>query len=438
VRPTIATILSFLLLAAPASAAGPGASPLERTREPAPRGGPGSTAARDGAVARAAALSAGQLKSTLRGPMRSAGGASGAAVIDLTNERPLFALRSDRLRTPASVEKLYTTSTALIRYGPSASLETTVAGVGALEGDTWKGDLYLHGAGDPTFGSLSFTRRAYGSGATTYTLAQQLESAGIERVEGRVLGDDSVFDGFRGVPDSGLRAVSPYVGPLSALSYDRGGNAGFAAGKLKEALKARKVVVTGRAGAAKAPADAEELASVDSPSMSTIARLTNRPSDNFFAETLIKGLGARFGNEGSTAAGAGVVRSTVARFNVSPRVVDGSGLSRGNRTTPGELVGFLSGLRADEQEAFEALRASLPVAGRSGTLYGRMRGTAAQGRCQAKTGTLSNVSALAGYCETQGGETVAFAFLMNGVNVGGARSLQDRMVAAIARYDAEG
>ena len=163
-RLTIAAILSFLLLAAPASAAGPGAPPLERTREPAPRGGPGSTAARGGAVARAAALSAGQLKSTLRGPMRSAGGASGAAVIDLTNERPLFALRSDRLRTPASVQKLYTTSTALIRYGPSVSLETTVAGVGALEGDTWKGDLYLHGAGDPTFGSLSFTRRSHRHG----------------------------------------------------------------------------------------------------------------------------------------------------------------------------------------------------------------------------------------------------------------------------------
>ena len=437
-RPAFLAISSVfaLALAAPASAAGPGAPPLERTREDATRAGAGSAAATGRPVARAAALSAGQLKSALRGPMRSSGGASGATVIDLTNERPLFRLRSDRLRTPASVQKLYTTSTALLRYGPDASLKTTVAGVGALQGDTWKGDLYLHGAGDPTFGSLSFTRRAYGTGATTYALAQQLESAGIERVDGRVLGDDSVFDGFRGVPDSGLRAVSPYVGPLSGLSYDRGGNASFAAAKLKEALKARKVVVTGRAGAAKAPSDAEELASVDSPPMGTLARLTNRPSDNFFAETLIKGLGAQFGNEGSTAEGARVVRSTVARFNITPRVIDGSGLSRGNRTTPSQVVGLLSGLRADEQEAFETLRASLPVAGRSGTLYGRMRGTAAQGRCQAKTGTLSNVSALAGYCETQGGETVAFAFLMNGVNVGGARSLQDRMVAAIARYDA--
>ncbi len=453
-RAILATSLLLLALAAPASAAGPGAPPIERTRESghrggateapqiertrerAQRGGAGSTAAPGGPVARAA-LSAGQLESTLRGPMRSAGGGSGAAVMDLTNERSLFQMRSNTLRTPASVEKLYTTSTALLRYGSGASLETSVAGVGAREGETWNGDLYLHGAGDPTFGSLSFTRRAYGTGATTYALAQQLESAGIERVDGRVLGDDSVFDGFRGVPDSGLRAVSPYVGPLSGLSYDRGGSARFAAMKLKEALKARKIVVTGRAGTAKAPSEADELASVDSPPMSTIARLTNRPSDNFFAETLIKGLGAQFGSEGSTAAGAGVVRSTVARFDIRPRVIDGSGLSRGNRTTPGQVVGLLRGLRADEQEAFEALRASLPVAGRSGTLYGRMRGSAAQGRCQAKTGTLSNVSALAGYCETQGGETVAFAFLMNGVNVGGARSLQDRMVASIARYDAD-
>jgi D-alanyl-D-alanine carboxypeptidase/D-alanyl-D-alanine-endopeptidase (penicillin-binding protein 4) len=86
---------------------------------------------------------------------------------------------------------------------------------------------------------------------------------------------------------------------------------------------------------------------------------------------------------------------------------------------------------------FDALFAALPVAGRNGTLYNRMRGTAAQDRCHAKTGTLSNVSALAGYCQAQGGELVAFAFLMNRVSVSGARDLQDRMTAAIARYDAD-
>ena len=75
--------------------------------------------------------------------------------------------------------------------------------------------------------------------------------------------------------------------------------------------------------------------------------------------------------------------------------------------------------------------------GRNGTVYNRMRGTAAQDRCHAKTGTLRDVSALAGFCTTTGGERVAFAFLMNRVYPSAARVLQDRMTVALARYDAD-
>jgi D-alanyl-D-alanine carboxypeptidase/D-alanyl-D-alanine-endopeptidase (penicillin-binding protein 4) len=77
---------------------------------------------------------------------------------------------------------------------------------------------------------------------------------------------------------------------------------------------------------------------------------------------------------------------------------------------------------------------SLAVAGRSGTLAHRMRGTAAEGRCRAKTGTLNFVANLAGYCHARGGDTIAFAFLMNGVNVLTARRAQDKMAAALASY----
>ena len=90
----------------------------------------------------------------------------------------------------------------------------------------------------------------------------------------------------------------------------------------------------------------------------------------------------------------------------------------------------------DESEAGVAFDESLAVVGRNGTVYNRMRGTAAQDRCHAKTGTLRDVSALAGFCNTTGGERVAFAFLMNRVYPRGARALQDRMTVALARYDA--
>lgn len=435
-RPLSSLFALLLALAAAAPAAGaatpapaPGAASLERTREPV-----ASTAAPASRATASARLSPARLKAALRAPMRSAGRGSGASVVDFTTGRALFRSRSGTRRSPASVEKLYTTGAALLRYGPEATLTTRVVGDGQLAGDTFTGDLYLVGAGDPTFGSLGFTRANYGTGATTFALAQALAGKGIRRVEGRILGDDGVFDGFRGVPDSGLRSVSPYVGPLSGLSYDRGGSASYAARQLKVALKGQSVSVSGSTGAGKATAGLAELASVASPPIRTIVRLTNRPSDNFFAETLIKGLGARFGGGGSTALGAGVVRSTVARYGIRPTVVDGSGLSRSDRTSPSQMVTFLDGMR--REAAFEAFRSSLPVAGRSGTLYSRMRGTAAQGRCSAKTGTLSNVSALAGYCQSTGGELMGFALLMNGVSVSSARSLQDRMVAAIARYDA--
>jgi D-alanyl-D-alanine carboxypeptidase/D-alanyl-D-alanine-endopeptidase (penicillin-binding protein 4) len=425
----------LLALAAPVSAqAAPGALPLEQTRERAPSGTTPRSAATP--TARASAISGSRLASMLRGPMSQAGSGSGGVVLDVTNNRALFGSRAGTRRAPASVQKIYTVVTTLLRHGPDETLRTRLYGDGQLDDGTYTGNLYIKGTGDPTFGSRSFTQRNYGGGGTTFELARKLAEAGVERLRGNVYGDDDYFDSFRGVPDSGLRSVSPYVGPLSGLAYDRGGSAGYAARQMIIALRGQDISVRGEDGARAVPSGADELASTDSPTMRSLAGLTLRPSDNFFAEMLLKNLGAAFGGRGSTAAGARVVRSSLADFGIRPRVVDGSGLSRSNQTTPNEVVKLLAALPA-RKPVFDAFFAGLPVAGRSGTLYSRMRGTAAQNRCRAKTGTLSNVSALAGYCTTQGGELVAFAFLMNRVSPGGARSLQDRMTAMVARYDAE-
>lgn len=388
----------------------------------------------------AGSATAAPLDALVSNGLARAGGISGGYVLDTTTGRTLASVRADVPRIPASVEKVYTTATALLRFGPDATLQTSVLGVGTLDdAGTWHGDLYLRGGGDPTFGSASFNRLAYGLGASVSTLAARVRAAGILRVNGRVRGDESLLDRLRGGPASGYALDLDVGGPLGGLLFNRGlaredGSAlqtqpaKFAAQQLTLELRRGGVRVARGPAIGTAPVLAEQIASVDSPTMATLARLTLVPSDNLFAEMLLKGLGARFGGQGSTTAGIGVVKRTIGRFGVRPQLADGSGLSRANRTSPRQVVTLLNALRADT-----ALRAAMPVAGRSGTLAERMRRTSAQDRCQAKTGTLSNVSALAGYCRTPNGHLLAFAFIENLVYTPTAKAAEDRLVVALAR-----
>ncbi len=387
------------------------------------------------AVAAPAARAAGPdaTRTALEREMRSAGTSSGAYAIDLESGLELAAIRPDGERTPASVEKLYTTSTALLRFGPDGRLATTALGAAAVDpGGVLAGDLYVRGGGDPTFGPDQ-------AGALAATLVRQ---TGLRAVTGRVIGDESAFDTLRGPPSSGFE-TSRYVGPLGALTFNRGRKSGkrpgfqarparFAAAAFRRALERAGVDVAAGAAAGATPPAAVTLAEQPSPSMAELARRTNVPSDNFLAETLLKALGMRYGGAGSTRAGAQVVRSSVVGLGLTPTVVDGSGLSRANHTSPRQVVRLLQ--RMGEEDTFPAFQRSLAVAGVSGTLRRRMRGTPAQRRCRGKTGTLTGVSALAGYCTTTSGSRVAFAFLMNRVSATGARRLQDRMTVALARY----
>jgi D-alanyl-D-alanine carboxypeptidase/D-alanyl-D-alanine-endopeptidase (penicillin-binding protein 4) len=361
--------------------------------------------------------------------MRLAGGSSGAWVADAATGDVVFASLADVRRTPASVQKLLTTTTALERFGDQEHIKTMVRSDGPLEDGVLEGDLYLQGFGDPSFGSSALA-----------VLASRVHAAGIETVEGRIFGDESYFDSRRGLPSGDFR-LSSDIGPLSALSFNEGTLRGFGAGfqgnpptfvaqRLRAWLDARGVDVTRAARDKRAPPSAELIASVRSPSMAGLVRRTNQPSDNYYAETLLKGLGARFGGSGSTAAGAAVVRRFQASIGVTSSVLDGSGLSRGDAVSP-HAVGRLL-LAAKQRPWFDSFYRSLPLAGRSGTLRKRMRGTAASGRCRAKTGTLIGVSALAGYCRARSHRKFVFALLMNGVNVARARAAQDRIVSALA------
>jgi serine-type D-Ala-D-Ala carboxypeptidase/endopeptidase (penicillin-binding protein 4) len=381
-------------------------------------------------AAHAAGLAATQ--KALAREMARAGSYSGAYVVDMGTGEQIYASKADVARMPASVEKLYTSATAMLLYGPEGTLTTSVLSTTLPDAaGVITGDVVLRGGGDPTFNAT-----------TAAALAKQLADGGLKRITGRVIGDESAFDAFRGPPSSNFQTSSD-VGPLSALAFNHGRTgkgrpyfqsspARFAAEAFQTALKRRGVKIAGKARRGLTPTGMTPLSEWNSPTIAAIARQMNVPSDNYIAETLIKSLGSQFGGEGSTAAGGRVIRDTLAQFEVSPAVADGSGLSRENRTSPREVVRLLTGMA--ETEHAEAFDASLAVIGRTGTVASRMRGTAAQDQCHAKTGTLRDVSALAGYCTTTSGKRVAFAFMMNRVWPASARTLQDRMTSVLARY----
>ena len=289
----------------------------------------------------------------MRSGLRAAGGRDGAEVVDMTTGQTLFSWAPAVPRLPASVEKVYTTSAALLRFGPGTRLTTRVLGVGTFDlGGGFHGTLYLKGGGDPTFGSKSFDHTAYGTGATMQQLVANLVRAtGITSISGRIVGDESYFDSLRGTPPYGYQASSWIEGELSALVYNRGlaNPAGtafqrrpalFATQQFVSALKAAGVKVPRqtRVYTGVTPASAQQMAVVHSPKISYLVKLTNTPSDNFFAEMLLKGLGASFGGAGTTAAGAAVVRSELATLDVHPQLNDGSGLSRSDLTSPRQVV----------------------------------------------------------------------------------------------------
>jgi D-alanyl-D-alanine carboxypeptidase/D-alanyl-D-alanine-endopeptidase (penicillin-binding protein 4) len=376
--------------------------------------------------------------------MNLAGPDSGAYVEDLSTSQVLFSERAQTLHPPASVEKLYTATVALQLLGSEARLQTSVLGTGQMgpEG-VWEGNLYLRGGGDPTFGSSSFIGSHYeGLGASVQTLARELAvKEGIKRVTGRIEGDESYFDSRRGEPASGY-APDPYLeGSLSALAFNRGESgkakgphapAAWAAHELRAALQAYHVQVQRGTGAARTPPGARELVAVQSPTVAQLLGLMLPPSDNFFAETLLKDLGARFGGAGTTQAGAAVVRRTISKLGIDPQIVDGSGLSREDETSPDQVVHLLSYLSNSANGRL--LRSDLAVAGKTGTLSERMRHTGAAGRCEGKTGTLIGVSNLAGYCLARNGDLLAFAFFDDNLNLEAAHTLQDNMAITLANY----
>jgi D-alanyl-D-alanine carboxypeptidase/D-alanyl-D-alanine-endopeptidase (penicillin-binding protein 4) len=394
----------------------------------------------------ASGAGAASLCQQLRQRLVAGGGtSSGLFVLEADTGKPLCRRAASTQRPLASNTKLFTTATAIGRLGPESHIATRVMASGSIDvTGTLHGSLYLQGGGDPALGAPAFYNRFLGGfGTDLFTLSSQLHAAGIRAVTGRLYADDTVFDRLRGVADSGY-ATSPYIGPLSGLAFNsgysssQGGSfaidpAKAAAKALVSSLRRSGVQIAPRIALAAAPLASKQMAVVRSPSIARLAAATNVPSNNFFAEMLLKLLGARFGGTGSTSVGAGVVEQFARAHDSSVHAVDGSGLTRSNRASPAQIVRFLQAMRSDE--VGEDFIDSLAVAGREGTVASRMRGTAAAGRCHTKTGTLTGVSNLSGYCFNRSGKVMIFSILMGSVrSLTLAHREQDLIAAAIASY----
>lgn len=381
------------------------------------------------------------LQSALSKAMAQAGPQSGALVYDLDADDELYGLRPNVKRPPASVEKLWTTAALMVKLGPNARLHTSLLGTGSLHHGVWHGNLYLRGGGDPTFGDPTFNRTwEFGYGPTAAQLTDQLATRGIKRVTGQLFADETMFDRKRGgLMTNYLPDVPDFGGQLSALTYDHGATvphyspAAFAAREMAIVMKSSHITVKASRHERKTPDDAKILATVSSPPLSVMTRLMDVPSDDLYAELFAKQLGVLFGRGGSISDGAQVIGHTIAdTYGLHPTILDGSGLSRNDHSSPLEVVDLLRevwGTPVGHQ-----LVASLPTVGKEGTVRGIGLKTAAVGNCVAKTGTLNYVTNLAGYCRSHGGHTLAFTLMVDGPDNGTAVLLESRMIGAIARY----
>lgn len=373
-------------------------------------------------------------------------GASGLLVVDAQNGRVLCSRNAGGPRILASNTKLFTTATAISRLGPDARIPTKLFAAGRIDANgVLHGDLFLKGGGDPTLGTPRFIASYLGGlGTNLYALKRQVRAAGIRRVTGRLYADDTIFDRRRGVLDSGY-ATSYWIGPLSGLAFNAGfagtsPSSGFAtdpaklaASKLARSLRRSGISLRRRVGLRKTPRGAERIGLLRSPQLTKLVDLTNVYSNNFFAETLAKLLGARFGRAGTTKAGVAIVHAFARSHGSGTQTVDGSGLTRSNRASPRQVIDLLLGMQDDP--AGEEFIQDLPLAGVEGTIDDRMHGTAAYRRCRAKTGTIEGVSALSGFCFNKSGRTIAFSILMNGVyDLYRAHISQDRIAAQVATY----
>jgi D-alanyl-D-alanine carboxypeptidase/D-alanyl-D-alanine-endopeptidase (penicillin-binding protein 4) len=340
-------------------------------------------------------------------------------VADLTAGRPVVRFGDGTAAMPASVTKLLTTTAALSVLGPETRFTTRVVNGG-------KKRIVLVGGGDPFLASKPL-RSAYPVHADLRSLAAR--TAAALQQQGRTsvqLGyDDSLFSEPSFNPAWPAHYLPEHVvSRVTALWVDEGRPAQgsgrvddpslYAAQTFAAALAAKGITVVGTPihGVA---SGGRELASVQSAPLRELVARILEVSDNEGAEVLSHQVGKKVAGSGTFADGAAAVTQTLQTLGVTADfdIHDGSGLSRENLVTPLALVQVLRLAVDPAHPELNAVATALPVAGFTGSLTNRFDQPFpdSRGLVRAKTGTLTNVSSLAGIAVDQDGHEMLFALM---------------------------
>ncbi len=341
-------------------------------------------------------------------------------VWDLSADQCVYRFNEAQRMRPASVQKCVTAITALDRLGVDYQFSTRLYCRGDIDSTgVLHGSLYCVGGMDPLFGDANM--RAF---------VRALREKGIRRITGDLLADKSMKDD-KPMGEGWCWDDDDSNPPLSPLLYNRRDR--FMA-ELSSRLRAAGIVLEGTLGDATLPAGSTLLAE-ETHDLTRVLQRMMKKSDNLHAESVFYQLAKSTGvRRAGARQGRQVINQVVRAAGLDPAqyyAADGCGLSLYNYVTADLLVHLLR-LNYHNTEAYEALLPALPIAGRDGTLRKRLRGTAADSNVRAKTGTVTSVKTLAGFCTASNGHRLAFCILNQGtIRASQANGLQDRICRAM-------
>ena len=338
----------------------------------------------------------------------------GIMVWDLNENRSLFSYNHRQLMRPASTMKLLTAITALDQMTNGFQFPTAVFRTGKYANGTLTGDIYCVGGMDPMFDYQDMD-----------SLVFYIRKTGIRRIVGRLVFDTSMKDTLRWGEGWCWDDDNPVLSPLLV-----GRKADFRQVFVSKMKRAGIDLSAARMVQGRVP-DNAELVVLRAHSLYEVLHTMMKESDNLYAESMFFSLGLAGGHRPVRAIDAvRQERALIERAGLDSkpyRIADGSGLSLYNYVSA-ELEVALLRYAYQRVDIYDKLMPSLPIAGQDGTLKKRMKGTAAEGNVQAKTGTLSGIITMAGYLNAANGHRLCFAILNQGVmRASAARDFQDKV-----------